>query len=287
MSYVITIVAPQASPFFADEPIRFLQDQGLKIDRIDFLARDRAVDIGASAPVPRAHMDQIRDKFHLDIFCQHRDTRAKKLFFADMDATMVVEETLDELAGYAGIKDQIAAITVRAMSGELDFHAALHERVGLLKGLPEKALFQTHERTTFSPGAQNLLSTLKSRGLYCVLVSGGFTYFTTKVAESLGFDEHHGNTLILEDGELTGTVGQPVLDKMFKQKCLFETAERMGIALTETVAIGDGANDLPMLQAAGFGVGWRSKQVLRDALDNHILFGGLDTLTYALGIHKP
>lgn len=287
MSYVITLVAPAASPFFESEPIQFMQEAGLKIERIDITARDRAVDIGAASPAPRALMDAVREKYRIDVFCQHRDMRAKKLFMADMDATMVNEETLDELAAHAGIKDQIAAITARAMAGELDFHAALHERVGLLTGLPEKALFQTHEKTTFSPGAQSLMATLKTRGLYCVLVSGGFTFFTARVAQDLGFDEHHGNTLLLENGELTGNVALPVLDKLFKQKCLMETAERMGIPLTQTVAIGDGANDLPMLQTAGLGVGWRSKPVLRDALDNHILFGGLDTLSYALGIHKP
>ena len=284
MAYVITLVAPQATFGFEGGPIRYLQDQSLKIERIDILAKDRAIDVAVEGAAPRAILDGIRDRFQIDVFCQQRELRAKKLFMADMDATMVVEETLDELAGYAGIGNQIAAITTRAMNGELDFQSALHERVALLAGLPEKALHQTHERMTFSPGAKMLLTSLKNHGLYCVLVSGGFTFFTTRVAESLEFDEHHGNTLLLENGELTGKVALPVLDKTFKQKCLMETAERMGIALSETIAIGDGANDLPMLQAAGLGIGWRSKPILREALDNHILFGGLDTLLFALGI---
>jgi len=286
MSYVITIAAPLASPNFEAAPVKCLQAAGIAIERTEILAADRAIDLYAHHGAPRALMDDIRANFKIDIVCQHKDTRAKKLFFADMDATMVNEETLDELAGYAGLKDKISAITARSMAGELDFTQAINERVGLLAGLSENALMHTHAKTTFCPGARTLLKTLKNHGIYCVLVSGGFTYFTAKVAEELGFDEHHGNTLMLENGALTGKVSLPILDKNFKQKCLMETAERMGIALSETVAIGDGANDLPMLQTAGLGMGWRSKQILRDSLDNHILFGGLETLLFAMGIKQ-
>jgi phosphoserine phosphatase len=197
---------------------------------------------------------------------------------------MVAEETLDELAAYAGIKDKIAAITARAMNGVVDFEAALRERVALLKGLPESALHETAAKMTFTPGGRELLIALKKSGAHCVLVSGGFTFFTAKVAAALGFQANHGNTLVVENGALTGTVGDPILDKTFKKTCLENTAKHLGIDITQTVAIGDGANDLPMLQAAGLGVGFHSKPVLREALDNHLLFNGLDGLTYALGL---
>jgi phosphoserine phosphatase len=232
-------------------------------------------------------MDNIRDKHQIDILWQDAAHRQKRLFIADMDATMVEEETLDELAGYVGLKDQIAAITKRAMNGELDFKSALRERVGLLKGLPESALADTAKKMHFTQGGKELLAALKRSNIHCILVSGGFTFFTSKVAQTLGFDENHGNTLTIDNGALTGTVGEPILDKNFKKSCLEETARRLNIALTQTIAIGDGANDLPMLQTAGLGIGWRPKPILRDVLPNHLLYTGLDALIYGLGLpHK-
>lgn len=282
MSYVITLIAPQQAPFFEEGPLKNL---GLNGER-KILQQGRAVDLVTDTPASAAQMDAVRTQFHIDILCQPLESRKKRLFIADMDATMVEEETLDELAAFAGIRDQIAAITARAMNGELDFGAALRERVGLLKGLPAAALSETAAKMHYTQGGKELIAALKSNGVHCILVSGGFTYFTSKVAETLEFDANHGNILnMAADQTLLGTVGEPILDKTFKKACLIENAAKLGIDLSACVAIGDGANDLPMLQTAGLGVGFHSKQVLRDALPNHILFSGLDALIYALGLH--
>jgi phosphoserine phosphatase len=283
MPYVTTLIAPQQAPFFEEAPLKALE---IKILDSKTIESGRAVDVFSDKPVPKSNLDSIRETFKIDILCQDASTRAKRLFMADMDATMVEEETLDELAAHVGLKDKIAAITVRAMNGELDFRAALNERVGLLKGLPVSALADTASKMTFTSGGQTLLKTLKAHDIHCVLVSGGFTYFTSHVANALGFDENYGNTLDISDKKLLGTVAEPILDKNFKRICLENTAQCLGITLAETVAIGDGANDLPMLETASLGVGFRSKKLLRDTLPNHIIYGGLDTLIYGLGLSR-
>ncbi|HEX6002134.1 MAG TPA: phosphoserine phosphatase SerB [Hyphomicrobiaceae bacterium] len=284
MSFVTTLVAPSSTPAFDNAPLGLLEAAGIVVESRHVRAKDRAVDVLTTGVVAPEVLNEVRARFRIDAICQDLATRGKSLLLADMDATMVAEETLDELAGYAGLKDRIATITARAMNGELDFEAALRERVALLKGLPVTALEQTAGRLTFNPGADVLIRTLKAHGVHCALVSGGFTYFTGRVAAALGFDEHHGNRLEVAGDSLAGTVADPILGKAFKRHCLEAAAERLGIPMSETVAIGDGANDLPMLQAAGLGVGWRSKSVLRAALPSHILFGGLDTLLYCLGL---
>jgi phosphoserine phosphatase len=284
MTFVTTFAAAEPTPSFDDAPIGLLRAEGIAVESRAVLARGRAVDVFTSGPVPSRVLDEVRGRFGVDAITQELATRRKALFLADMDATIVAEETLDELAGYAGLKAQIAAITARAMNGELDFRAALRERVGLLKGLPLAALAETAANVTFNPGAEVLVRTLKAHGIHCVLVSGGFTYFTERVAAALGFDEHHGNRLDIAGERLSGLVIEPILDRSFKRHCLEATAARLGLSMTQTVAIGDGANDLPMLQGAGLGVGWRSKAILREALPNHILFGGLETLLFGLGL---
>lgn len=284
MPYVTTLIAPQQAPFFDDAPARDLALGGIKLDARVVLGEGRAVDFFSSAAPAREALDAVRANHGIDIITQDVSARKKRLFLADMDATMVAEETLDELAAHAGLKEKIAAITARAMNGELDFREALRERVGLLRGLPVSTLAETAAHMTFMQGGAVLLETLKNQGVHCVLVSGGFTYFTGHVAATLGFDENHGNTLEVSGAVLSGTVGEPILDKNFKKSCLVETAAKLGAQLHETVAIGDGANDLPMLETAGLGVGFQSKPVLRAALPNHIIHGGLDTLIYALGL---
>lgn len=281
MPYVITLIAGSQAPIL-DAAAALKKDAKTADFRV---SRDgRAMDIVTDSPASKQLMDEIRVKYEIDILWQDAATREKRLFIADMDATMVEEETLDELAAHIGLKDKIAAITARAMRGELDFAAALRERVALLRGLPETALASTAEKMTFTKGGDKLLNTLKRRNVHCVLVSGGFTYFTSRVAKTLGFDEHHGNILHLNGDVLTGTVNFPILDKNSKKKYLEDAAANLGIPLSQTIAIGDGANDLPMLETAGLGVGYKSKPLLRDALPNHILFNGLDALIYGLGL---
>lgn len=240
-------------------------------------------DVFTDTPVSKQTLSTIRAQ-GIDAITQSLDTRKKRLFFADMDATMVTQETLDELADFAGLKPQIAAITARAMAGELDFHDALIQRVSKLAGLPQSALQQTADNTTLTSGAKQLLETLKNNNIHTVLVSGGFTFFTAHTAQLLGFDEHHGNTLEIENGILTGRVIPPILDKNFKRDYLINTAKRLGISLDQTIAIGDGANDLPMLQTAGLGIGYRPKPLLLESLDNHLLHTDLTSVQHALGL---
>jgi phosphoserine phosphatase len=199
-----------------------------------------------------------------------------------MDATIVECETLDELAARAGIKDQIAAITTRAMNGELDFKAALRERIALLKGLPTTALYETLAEMKLSPGASDLIMGQRARGVTCILVSGGFTFFTHAIAEKCGFNSHHGNFLGINDTVLDGTVSEPIIDKDAKLAHLKSHAQELGIDLTQTVAIGDGANDIPMLAAAGLGIGYRPKKLVEETILNCLKYADLDRLKYVL-----
>lgn len=227
-----------------------------------------------------SQMKELRGLFaadKIDVLCTKNDLNIR-LFLADMDSTIVTSETLDDLAAHAGIKDRIAVITARAMNGELDFHAALRERVGLLKGLPLSALNETLEETVLCDGAAALVQSLKKRSIKCVLVSGGFMFFTGAIAAKCGFDQHHGNQLHDDGAALTGTVGEPILDKDSKLSYLKSYAQEMGIDLGQTMAIGDGANDLPMLAAAGLGIGYRPKPVLEENLLNVLKYADLDKI---------
>lgn len=235
----------------------------------------------AAAMLQMKEMRALLAEDRIDVLCTREDLDIK-LFLADMDATIVEGETLDELAAKAGIKDQIAAITTRAMNGELDFQAALRERVGLLKGLPVSALDETLGETHLNPGAAELVSGLKVRGVTCVLVSGGFKFFTDAIAARAGFHHNHGNILNHDGAALDGTVGEPILDKDAKLAFLKSYAQEAGIDLAQTMAIGDGANDLPMLAAAGMGIGYRPKPVLEESLLNVLKYADLDALTHLL-----
>ncbi|WP_291295610.1 phosphoserine phosphatase SerB [Elioraea sp.] len=219
----------------------------------------------------------------LDLVAQRAEGRRKKLLVADMDSTMVIGETLDELADLAGLKPAIAAITARAMNGELDFAAALRERVAMLAGLPETALAETHARIAMMPGAATLVATMRANGAYCALVSGGFRYFTTRVAATLGFDTDQGNDLVVERGVLAGTVAEPILDKDAKLATLRSLAGARGLPLAATLTVGDGANDLPMLLAAGLGVAYCAKPAVAAAARVRIDHGDLTALLYAQG----
>lgn len=187
----------------------------------------------------------------------------KRLLISDMDSTIIGQECIDEIADAVGLKPKIAEITERAMRGELDFEAALIERVGMLKGLPLEALARTlQERITLNEGARTLLATMKAHGARTLLVSGGFTYFTARVAEQAGFESHQGNTLIDDGVVLTGEVGRPILGREAKRTALMRAVDALGVGPQEAVAMGDGANDLDMIRAAGLGVAYRAKPVV-------------------------
>ena len=189
--------------------------------------------------------------------------RRKRLLISDMDSTIIGQECLDELADFAGLKAEVSAITERAMRGELDFAGALTQRVAMLKGLALEALAKCHaERVTLNPGARELVATMKAHGARCVLVSGGFRYFTSRVAAMAGFEADRANTLVDDGARLTGEVGQPILGREAKLAALIEETAALGLAPIDAIALGDGANDLDMIRAAGLGVAYKAKPVV-------------------------
>lgn len=223
----------------------------------------------------------------LDHVVHHRANRACRLFVADMDSTMITVECIDELADYAGLKDQIAAVTERAMRGELDFAEALAGRVALLAGLDAEMIARCRaERVRLTPGARTLVQTLKARGAHSLLVSGGFLSFAEPVAAEIGFDRAVANFLHISSGLLDGTVAQPIVDSARKRMELLDFAEKEAIPTAQIIAIGDGANDIPMIEVAGLGVAYHAKPRTREAANAAIDHGDLTTLLYALGIPR-
>jgi phosphoserine phosphatase len=221
-----------------------------------------------------------------DVVAQPAEGRRKRLLVADMDATIVVGETLDELADHVGLKDRIAPITERAMRGELDFAEALRERVGMLASLPEEALATTLERTTLMSGAQTLVATMRAHGAWTVLVSGGFEFFVARIAARLGFDAHQANRLETANGRLTGRVIEPILDKEAKLAALRHFACTRGLARQDTMAVGDGANDLPMIQGAGLGIAYHAKPLVRAQAPAVVTRSDLTALLYIQGYSR-
>ena len=220
----------------------------------------------------------------VDVIVQPEAGRRKRLLVADMDSTMIDVECIDELADYAGRKAQIAVVTERAMRGELAFEAALAQRVALLRGLDEAMIELCHaERVRITPGAQALVGTMRGNGAYCLLVSGGFTRFADRVAADLGFDAVSANLLGIADGKLDGTVGLPILGAEAKRQALEDAAAAHGLALSSTLAVGDGANDIPMLKAAGLGIAYHAKPKAAAAADARIDHNDLTALLYAQG----
>ncbi|AXT36802.1 phosphoserine phosphatase SerB [Phaeobacter sp. LSS9] len=220
----------------------------------------------------------------VDLVVQPREGRRKKMLLADMDSTMIQQECIDELAEEAGVGARVKEITARAMNGELNFDGALRERVALLKGLPVEVIAQVLDRRiTLMPGGPALLATMKADGAYAALVSGGFTAFTSRVAEQLGFDENRANTLLVADGLLTGEVGMPILGRAAKVEALEQITARLGLSEADVMAVGDGANDLGMLGRAGAGVALHAKPSVAAECDIRINHGDLTALLYLQG----
>jgi phosphoserine phosphatase len=219
-----------------------------------------------------------------DVIVQPEVGRAKRLLVADMDSTMITIECIDELADYAGIKAEVAEVTERAMRGELDFEGALDARVALLKGLDAAVIDRCHEeRVVIMAGAKPLVRTMRANGARCVLVSGGFTVFADRVAQEVGFHRAISNTLDISGGALAGTVARPIVGAATKRETLLAEAGALGLDLSATLAIGDGANDIPMIEAAGLGVAYHAKPRTAAAADARIDHGDLSALLYAQG----
>ena len=248
---------------------------------------DGAADILVEGEGPgalREHARRALERQAVDFCVQPAQGRRKRLLVADMDSTIIGCECLDELADFAGLKDEIAAITARAMAGEIAFEGALRERVAKLEGLGLEALRRTYdERVRLNPGARTLVRTMTRHGARCVLVSGGFEFFTSKVAAAAGFAAHRANRLIDDGTCLTGEVGEPILGRAAKLEALREEASALGIDLGETLAVGDGANDLAMIEAAGLGVAYRAKPVVSARADAAVDHADLTALLYFQG----
>lgn len=224
------------------------------------------------------------DGLPVDFAVTSSENRRKRLLIADMDSTIINVECLDELADFAGVKDKVSEITERAMRGELAFEGALRERVGMLTGLSVDALQSCYDdRVRLNPGAKTLVETMAAHGARCALVSGGFTFFTSRVAEAAGFHLNRANTLIDADGKLTGQVGDPILGKEAKLAALREETSALGLTPADALAVGDGANDLAMIEVAGLGVAYRAKPIVAAQAHAKVDHADLTALLYFQG----
>ena len=253
----------------------------------DGIACDLPLKTGTDIAETMAKIRAALGDLPVDIVIQEQDTRRKKLLIADMDSTMIQQECIDELAEEVGLRDHIAGITARAMNGEIAFEPALRERVALLKGLPVTIIDQViANRITLTPGGRELIATMKKHGAYTALVSGGFTSFTGKIADMLGFDENRANILLDDGSKLTGEVAEPILGAEAKKISLDQICATLGITPHEVMAVGDGANDLPMIKHAGSGVALHAKPSVAAQASMRIDHGDLTALLYLQGYRK-
>jgi phosphoserine phosphatase len=283
MSYVLTLVADRTATNLTQATIDRVREA------VGGRRTPRTLSPGEAADIPGVATDDLMaaraalEGARIDVLVSRERSRRRLLLVADMDSTIVTSETLDELAAYAGLKESVAAITRRSMNGEIDFREALHERVAMLKGLPLAALEATWQRVELTEGAMTLVCTMRWFGATTALVSGGFTFFTSRVAALCGFDHHRANVL-LEDGVgLTGAVGEPILDRDAKLATMRALARAAGLRKQATLAVGDGANDLAMLREAGLGIAFRAKPVVSAEVANRVDFADLRALLFAQG----
>jgi phosphoserine phosphatase len=294
MTFVATLISNPAAPVLDAEVVERARDALPSPQAPSWLDPGVAADIPFSAPRENnnhALAERARDALAgaaVDVVLQPASGRRKALFLADMDSTMIGQECIDELADYVGLKPRVAAITERAMRGEIEFAPALRERVALLKGLPASVVDEViAARIRLTPGARTLIATLRRNGSYTCLVTGGFTLFTARIAAMLGFDENRANTLLLDTADrLTGEVAEPIFGREGKLATLSELTRRLGIAADESLVAGDGANDIAMIQAAGLGVAYHAKPKVAAAAAARIDHGDLTALLYVQGYRR-
>jgi phosphoserine phosphatase len=287
-SLVATLIANPSRPAVTDEIVALAARALGQETEQAVLARGIAADLivpGAlEAKAVEAALRQALDGQPIDVVVQPMDTRRKRLFLADMDSTMIGQECIDELADYVGLKAEVSKITERAMRGEIAFEPALRERVALLKDLPVDVVDEIIEkRITLTHGGRALVRTMRAQGAYTCLVSGGFTLFTGPIGARIGFHEDRSNRLILNGEKLAGTVEEPILGREAKLATLIELRTRFGLAPHETMAVGDGANDLAMLGEAGLGIAFHAKPAVAAAAHARIAHADLSALLYVQG----
>jgi len=296
MSLVATLICNPADPALdstlVDGARAILPSPG----RAQWLFDEVAVDIPFEGRIPiegrdlRAIENRLREArgdLPIDIVVQPAAFRRKKLLLADMDSTMIGQECIDELADFIGLKAHVAGITARAMCGEIEFEPALRERVALLKGMPVSVVDEVlAKRITPTPGGRELVMTMRAHGAWTCLISGGFTLFTHAVAAALGFQENRANELVVEDGKLAGEVREPILGRAAKLATLVELRESFDLDEIDTLVVGDGANDLGMIQAAGLGIAYHAKPAVAAAAAARIDHGDLTALLYAQGYRR-
>ena len=293
MTHVATLISNPVRPTVVTALVDAARSELPGAGKPQWLAQNIAADIPFTPPSGtdnRAMADMLRERFPdgVDVVVQPAAGRRKQLFLADMDSTMIGQECIDELADLVNLKPHVAAITERAMRGEIAFEPALRERVALLKGLPATVIDEViRDRICLSPGARALVMTMRKNGAYTCLVSGGFKSFTDRVAAMIGFDENRSNTLEVGiDGALAGLVREPIFGREAKLQTLLELRQQHGIAKEATLVTGDGANDLAMLQEAGLGVAYHAKPAVAAAAHARIDHGDLTALLYAQGYRR-
>lgn len=294
--FVATLVAPWNGSELEEAQVKLVVDalksSGAQYQSLAWLEPGRAVDLWVEAVNARDIRAQIESALAdaaIDVIIQEAANRSHRLLIADMDSTMIKVECIDELADFVGKKAEVAVVTEAAMRGELDFEQALKSRVALLQGLKAEALSQCYEERVapnFMPGGKTLIETMNAVGAVTILVSGGFTFFVDRVASHLGFQKSRANVLDIAQGVLTGRVLAPIVTATTKRQTLMDAAQEYKIALASCLAIGDGANDIPMIEAAGLGIAYHAKPKTQAAAQAAIRYGDLSALLFAQGYPK-
>jgi phosphoserine phosphatase len=294
MNNVATLIVKNQSPNRLHKGVavarQLIEEAGATVIGMDWLSPDEAVDLffsGASPAVINPLLGNSMRQLQIDSFAWSQASRKARMLVADMDSTMIEVECIDELAAALGLKDQIAPITEAAMSGQIDFEEALRARVRLIAGLEVEQMARIREqRLSYSPGAKILVATMKKAGATTLLVSGGFTYFSDSVARGLGFDEARANCLEIKKGRVTGRLIRPILTASSKRSALIEVRDGRGIPSDQTLAIGDGANDIAMMEEAGLGIAYHAKATTAAAADARIDFAGLEAALFFQGYRR-